>query len=56
MKAVMSDKLRSILRDPQGRRDLQKAMSQSDSNKSMDVTVRGKHYKIEFITEAFKAK
>lgn len=56
MKAVMSDKLRTILRDPQGRRELQKVMSQLDATKSMDITVSGRHYKIQLMTVASKAK
>lgn len=56
MKAVMSDKLRTILRDPKGRRELQKVMSQSDANRSADITVHGQHYKIQFVTMEPKEK
>lgn len=50
MKAVMSDKLRTILCDPNGRRELQKVMSQSGANKSAHITVQGQRYTVQFVT------
>ncbi len=50
MRAIMSDKLRKILQDPQGRKELQKVMSKSDATKSAEITVGEKHYKVQFMT------
>jgi len=57
MKAVMSEKLRAILRDPEGRRELQKVMSQTDAKKEgMEITVNGQKYKVQFVTSEPKVK
>lgn len=57
MRAVMSNELRKILRDPQGRRELQKGMSKLDANKGTEIiTVGGHQYQIQFMPAASKIK
>jgi hypothetical protein len=56
MRAIMSDKLRKILRDPQGRRELQQALIKLDVMKSTEISVGNDHYKIQFMPAELKAK
>ncbi|MBS0350987.1 MAG: hypothetical protein JSR33_07370 [Proteobacteria bacterium] len=58
MQAVMSDKLRKILRDPQGRRELQQALVKMDAtqSKSMEIFVGDDRYQIQFMPAELKAK
>lgn len=50
MKAIMSDKLRNILRDRQQARDLNKAVSKLSSQNEVEALIGGKSYKIRFIS------
>lgn len=56
MRAIMSDKLRRIIRDPQGNRALQKGLSTLDVKKSTVILAGGHHYKIQFLTAESRAK
>jgi hypothetical protein len=58
MRAVMSDKLRKILRDPQGRRELQQALVKLDvtKNKSTEISVGKDRYQIQFMPAELKSK
>lgn len=58
MRAVMSDKLRKILRDPQGRRELQQALVKLDvsKNKSTEISVGSDRYQIQFMPAELKSK
>lgn len=60
MKAIMSDKLRKIIRDPQQLKELQKGISklgqEEGVKKSTEITV-GKHrYKLQSVYAESKAK
>jgi hypothetical protein len=58
MQAVMSDKLRKILRDPQGRRELQQALIKMDvtQSKSTEISVGDDRYQIQFMPAELKSK
>ncbi|MBS0351199.1 MAG: hypothetical protein JSR33_08455 [Proteobacteria bacterium] len=58
MRAVMSDKLRKILRDPQGRRELQQALVRLDvtKNKSTEISVGNDRYQIQFMPAELRSK
>ncbi len=49
MRAIMSDKLRKIIRDPQGMKELQKGISQLSQGKETKVTIRGHQYNLKFV-------
>lgn len=50
MKAIMSDRLRKILRDRQQARDLNRAVSKLSSQNEVKALIGGKNYKIRFIS------
>lgn len=58
MRAVMSDKLRKILRDPQGRHALQQALVRLDDpkNKTTEISVGKDRYQIQFMPAELKSK
>lgn len=58
MQAVMSDKLRKILRDPQGRCELQQALIRLDviKNKNIEISVGDDRYQIQFMPRELKSK
>jgi hypothetical protein len=58
MQAVMSDKLRKILRDPQGRRELQQALVKMDvtQSKSTEISVGNDRYQIQLMPAELKSK
>ena len=56
MRAIMSEKLRKILRDPEGRRELQKAMSKMKVTRGTEISVGGDRYKIQFMPAELKVK
>ncbi|MBS0350440.1 MAG: hypothetical protein JSR33_04485 [Proteobacteria bacterium] len=54
----MSDKLRKILHDPHGRRELQQALVKLDitKNKSTEISVGDDRYQIQFMPAELKSK
>ncbi|MBS0349717.1 MAG: hypothetical protein JSR33_00780 [Proteobacteria bacterium] len=56
MRAIMSDQLRAILRNPEGRRELRRAMAKLDMTKSKPITVDGKHYTVQLMSVESKIK
>lgn len=55
MQAVMSDQLRQILRDRQGRRELQEGLLKLEAAESVQISVGGCHYKIQWMMAASNA-
>jgi hypothetical protein len=55
MKALMSEKLREIISDPQGSKELQRGISSlsnktdCDKNKSTEISVGSAKYRIQFV-------
>ncbi len=49
MKALMSDKLRKILRDPKSRKALEEGVSKLNNNNSEKISIAGHKYEIKFV-------